>query len=55
MGYLESILALLVGFFKSIPYFDRWFTKTPTEKVDEIKKDLQEEQNEFKESGRPKW
>ena len=45
----EGITALL----KAIPYFNRWFTKTPTQKEEEAKQQLREEMDHFRETGRP--
>jgi hypothetical protein len=47
---LEAILALL----KAIPYFDKWFSKSPAEKVADAKDKSREEIDEFKKTGRPK-
>lgn len=46
---LESILAAL----KSIPYFDKWFSKTPTEKIEDAKETARKESDEFRKTGRP--
>lgn len=55
MGTFELILAAIKEFFGSFKFFDKWFTKTTTEKVDKAKEKLDKEEEEFKETGRPKW
>ena len=55
---LTGILAAVSAVFTAVT---AWFAyakrtaKSPTEKVDEVKADLDKEQQDFKEDGRPKW
>jgi hypothetical protein len=53
MGILETILGVLVGVLKAIPYFDKWFTKTPTQKVEEGKEQVREDSDHMAQTGRP--
>lgn len=53
MGYLEAILSFLVGLVKAIPIFDKWFSKTPTQKADAAKEDVRREMDDFRKTGRP--
>lgn len=56
MGIVEAIAAVfgaIKEFFGSFKFFDKWFTNTPTEKVDAAKKKLDEEERKFRETGRP--
>jgi hypothetical protein len=58
MGIVEAIAAFfgaIKAIFSGLPFFDKWFTKTPTEKLDDVKEDLDKEEEEFKKDGRPKW
>jgi len=48
-----SILAAITAFFKAIPIFSKWFTKTATQKVEEGKEDVRKEMDDFRDSGRP--
>ncbi len=50
---MASILDILVGILKAIPFFDKWFTKTPLEKEKEEKKKVDQEHEENKKRGRP--
>ena len=52
---VQTILALILAVFKSIPYFDKWFSKTPQEKIEEGQAKLDQEQQDLKDSGRPQW
>lgn len=55
MAIATAILEFLVGLVKAIPYFNKWFTKTPTQKVEDAKEQARKEEQEFQDSGRPKW
>lgn len=58
MGIVEAITAVfgaIKEFFASFKWLNKWFTSTPTEKVDKAKAKIDEEEQEFKEDGRPKW
>lgn len=48
------ILEAITAVFKSIPFFDKWFTKTPEQKLEDIKKDLRGSVDDFHKDGRPK-
>jgi hypothetical protein len=52
---VAQILLILKALFEAIPILNKWFSKTPTQKVDEGKEDVRKELEEFKETGRPKW
>lgn len=52
---LGAILEAIVGLIKAIPILDKWFTKTPTEKLEDIKKAIDEEEQAVKGGERPKW
>jgi hypothetical protein len=52
MAWLEAALAIVVGFFKSIPIFDRWFTKSPTEKIIDRQEDNKKKAEQRKKTGR---
>lgn len=48
-------LELIKQFLATIPIFDRWFTKTASEKLERDRKKTRRETDDFKEGGRPKW
>jgi hypothetical protein len=50
---VATIFEFLMGLIKAIPIFNKWFTKTPEQKVEEKKSDLRDEIDQFKETGRP--
>lgn len=50
---IKAILEIVVGVLAAIPYFDKWFSKTPTQKVEEGKEDVRRETDEFRRTGRP--
>lgn len=52
---IAELIALFSNFFKSIPIFDKWFTKSIIEKEEDVKKDIAKEKEKFKEDGRPEW
>lgn len=53
MGWVTSLLEILNGIVKSIPILDRWFTKTPSEKLEDSKEEVREGTDEFVRTGRP--
>lgn len=50
MGYLKTILDLLLAIFSAVPTIIKFFTKSPQEKVDKIEdeRDKQEKSDEEK-------
>jgi len=53
MGWLTGIVSALVAIAKAIPYLDRWFTKTSTEKIESELEKLRKDLEESKKTGRP--
>lgn len=49
------LLGAVKAFFEAIPFFSRWFTKTPTQKVEERQATTAEEIEKAKKTGRPTW
>jgi len=52
---MTAILEIINNFLASVPIFDRWFTKTASEKLAKKKKNARDIIDEFKKGGRPKW
>ena len=52
---IKVILEIIRDFIKSLPILNRWFTKTPSEKIDDKQQDAHKTHEDFKKSGRPKW
>lgn len=48
-----SIIALLSNLFGAIPELIKLFKKSTTEKVDKIKKDIDQKEKDFEDTGRP--
>lgn len=55
MGIVAAVFEFLVGLVKAVPFFDKWFSKPVTQKVEEAKEKARQEEKEFEETGRPKW
>ena len=53
MGWVQGIAAAIMAILKALPILDRWFTKTPTEKIESELEKLRRELEESKKSGRP--
>lgn len=53
MGYITAIIAIIQGFLKAIPIFDRWFTKSPEQKKEDIDAANQKEKESVEKGGRP--
>jgi hypothetical protein len=53
MAILAAIFEFLVGLVKAVPYIDKWFSKTPTEKVEEGREDVRKETDHMRDTGRP--
>jgi hypothetical protein len=45
---LDKIIAALVALLQAIPIFDRWFTKTPSEKKKKRVSNVRKRHNKFK-------
>lgn len=50
---ISSIVDLIVQILKSIPFFDKWFTKTELEKENEKKQQVDKEQDSNQNTKRP--
>lgn len=49
----KAIVELLLGLIQAIPILDKWFNKSTEAKVEDSKKDIDNEKKEFEETGRP--
>jgi hypothetical protein len=52
MGYLKTILDLLLAIFSAVPTIIKYFTKTPQEKVDKIEEGREREEKSDEEKGK---
>jgi hypothetical protein len=52
---IGALLEAIVSLIKAIPIFDKWFTKTPTQKIEDGKQAIDHEEHAVKDGGRPKW
>jgi len=52
---LATILDLITSLLKAIPFFNKWFSRTEAEKNKDIQKKVDEESENMKDTGRPKW
>ena len=52
---LASIFEFIVALIKAVPIFDRWFTRTPTEQIEDDKERERKRTEEERKTGRPKW
>ena len=52
---IQSILAGIVALLQAIPFFDKWFSKTATEKVEKKLDAHRDNINDAKKTGRPSW
>ena len=48
-----SIIEMLSGLFKAVPFFNKWFTKTAQQKIDNRVEDTHESVTKTKKTGRP--
>jgi hypothetical protein len=55
LATITAIFGAIKEFFGSFKYFDKWFTKTPTEKVQKELDKIDDQEEEFKKTGRPEW
>jgi|LakMenEpi03Aug12_release.lakeMendotaPanAssembly.Ray.scaffolds.fasta_scaffold825337_2 hypothetical protein len=53
MGWISGIASALMAIIKALPILDRWFTKTPTQKIESELEKLRKDLEEAKKSGRP--
>jgi hypothetical protein len=52
---MQTFLEILKQILAAIPILNRWFTKTPAEKIEKREEEVREEIEEFKKTGRPSW
>jgi hypothetical protein len=52
---MAEFIAFIKSLLAAIPILDRWFTKTPTQKIEDGYKQAQDDADHLKETGRPKW
>lgn len=55
MAWAKVILEVIAKVFGSIPYFNKWFSKSKSEKVGKKLDDSREKVDEFKKTNRPDW
>lgn len=48
---IEKVFGFLQNFFAGLPYFDKWFTKSPEEKVKKVEEGVDDLQDEFIKNG----
>lgn len=53
MGWVSGIASAIMAIIKALPILDRWFSKTPTEKIESELEKLRREIEESKKTGRP--
>jgi hypothetical protein len=51
MGWFELIVGAIKEFFGSFKFLDKWFTKSPTEKVEDRVEEIDELEEEFRKNG----
>ena len=52
---VAGIIAAIVALLKAIPYFDKWFTKSPEQKIEDGQKQISDDLDDQAKKGRPKW
>ena len=50
-----SIIGLVKAFFEAIPVVSKWFDKTAAEKEEEARKEVRDQVDHARKTGRPKW
>lgn len=50
---IGAILEFLTDLLKAIPFFDKWFTKSTVEKIQDEKRKVDEEHDKNVKAGRP--
>lgn len=51
MDIVTAIFGAIKEFFGSFKFLDKWFTKSPQEKIDDAKDDIDDLERDFKEHG----
>ncbi len=51
---LATILEIITGILKAIPIISKWFTKSPTQKVEDLHKDIDEQIDKSKKIRNPR-